>query len=184
MAASDALLSSIRESYGRLVYTHKTHEKEMEALVTASRRLKWAEPILIALAAGGAISVLLGTGFCFQLATTVLASPATAVTLYQLSFDPDHAIDEHRKCARQLWLIREQYVNLLADIAGGALDEPDPRQRRDNLLSQLHAVYRDAPATSRGAYLKAQSALKLHEEMTSEDAEIDRFLPSPLRKTT
>jgi len=30
--ASDTLLMSIRESFGRVVYTHKTHEKQIEIL--------------------------------------------------------------------------------------------------------------------------------------------------------
>jgi len=179
----EALRTSVREAFGRLVYTHKTHEKEIESLLATSALLRWAELGLIALAAGGAITVLLGSGFAFQLATAILATLATAVTLYQVSFDPDHAIDEHRKAARQMWLIREKYINLLADMTDSAITENEARQRRDELLRDLHAVYRDAPATSRKAYAKAQTALKLHEEMTFSDDEIDRFLPPPLRTT-
>jgi hypothetical protein len=178
-----ALITSIRESFGRLVYTHKTHEKEIELLEASASRLKWAELALIAFAAGGAISVLLGTGFYFQLATAIMATLATAVTLYQLSFDPDHAIGEHRKSARQLWLIRERYINLLADMADAAISENEARQRRDDLLQDLHAVYRDAPSTTKKAYTIAQGALKLHEEMTFSDDEIDKFLPPALRTT-
>ena len=176
-------MTSIRETFGRLVYTHKTHEKQVEMLITTSRGLRWAELLLIALAAGGAIGVLLGSGFPFQLATAILATLATAVTLYQLSFDPDRSIEDHRKSARRLWLIRERYINLLADIADGAIDEEEARHRRDNLLADLHAVYQDSPPTSRRAYAAAQTALKLHEEMTFSDGEIDQFLPASLRAT-
>ena len=88
--ASDTLLMSIRESFGRVVYTHKTHEKQIELLVRNLTLARWIEAILISLTAGGAITVLFGTGFWFQLITAILASVATAVTIYQLSFDPDH----------------------------------------------------------------------------------------------
>ncbi|MCJ7619473.1 MAG: SLATT domain-containing protein [Anaerolineae bacterium] len=178
----EALVSSVRESFGRLVYSHKTHEKEIEILVRTRTCLRWAEVILIALAAGGAFSVLFGTGFWLQVATAMLATCATAVTLYQLSFDPDHAIHEHRRCARQLWLIREEYVNLLADLADAAMPEATARKRRDELLRELHAVYRDAPYTSARAYAIAHSALKLREEMTFTEDEIDKFLPWPMRR--
>lgn len=178
-----ALITSIRESFGRLVYTHKTHEKEIELLESSASCLKWVELALIAIAAGGAIGVLLGTGFCFQLVTAITATLATAVTLYQLSFDPDHAIREHRNSARQLWLIRERYINLLADIADAAISENEARQRRDDLLHDLHAVYRDAPSTTKKAYAIARRALKLREEMTFSDDEIDKFLPPALRTT-
>ena len=138
--------------------------------------------ILISLAAGGAISVLLGGGFWFQLVTAILASLATAVTIYQLSFDPEHAIHEHRKCARRLWLIREQYVNLLADLADGAVGDDQVRERRDALVTDLEEIYLDAPDTSPEAYRAAQVALKVKEEMTFSDEEIDQFLPKSLRR--
>jgi hypothetical protein len=180
--ASETLLMSIRESFGRVVYTHKTHEKQIELLARNLTVARWTEAILISLTAGGAITVLFGTGFWFQLITAILASVATAVTIYQLSFDPDHVIQDHRKCARRLWLIREKYINLLADLTDGAIDEEEGRKRRDILLKELQEVYSDAPDTSPKAYSVARTALKIKEEMTFTDEEIDKFLPKPLRK--
>jgi hypothetical protein len=179
---SENLLMSIRESFGRVVYTHKTHEKQIELLVRSLTIARWMEAILISLTAGGAISVLFGTGFLYQLITAILASFATAVTIYQLSFNPDHEIRDHRKCARLLWLIREKYVNLLADLTDGVIDEEEGRKRRDLLLKELQEVYLEAPDTSPKAYSIAQTALKIKEEFTFSDEEIDEFLPKPLRK--
>lgn len=178
---SDALVASIRESFGRVVYTHKTHEKTIDILNRRSALLRWVQVVLIALAAGGAISVLLGTGFWFRLATAVLASVATVVTIYQMSFDPDRALHEHRKCAQQLWYIREQYINLLADLGDRVVDDAEARRRRDLLAVELKEIYHDAPVTSPQAYAAAQAALKVSEEMTFTDEEIDRFLPKPLK---
>lgn len=181
--ASETLLTSIRESFGRVVYTHKTHEKQIELLARNMTVARWTEAILISLTAGGAMVVLFGTGFWFQFITAMLASVATAVTIYRLSFDPGHVIRDHRKCARRLWLIREKYVNLLADLNDSTIDEQEGRRRRDMLLKELQEVYLDAPDTSPKAYLIAQKALKLKEEMTFSDEEIDEFLPKPLRKS-
>jgi hypothetical protein len=179
---SDTLLMSIRESFGRVVYTHKTHEKQIELLTRSLSIARWMEAILISLTAGGAITVLFGTGFWVQFITAILASAATTVTIYQLSFDPYHVIRDHRKCARHLWLIREKYINLLADLIDGAIDEEEGRGRRDGLLKELQQVYMDAPDTSAKAYSIAQVALKIKEEMTFSDEEIDKFLPKPLKK--
>ena len=179
---SDTLMTSIRESFGRVVYTHKTHEKQIELLARSLTIARWMEAILISLTAGGAISVLFGTGFWFKLITAILASGATAVTIYQLSFDPDHLIRDHRKCARRLWLIREKYINLLVDLTDGAIDEDEGRKHRDFLLKELQEVYLDAPDTSQKAYSFAQTALKINEELTFSDEEIDNFLPIPLKK--
>ena len=179
--ASETLLMSIRESFGRVVYTHKTYEKQIELLARNLSIARWTEAILISLTAGGAIAVLFGTGFWFQLITAILASFATAVTIYQLSFDPDHVMRDNRKCSRYLWTIREKYINLLADLTDGAIDDDEGRQRRDILLKELQEVYLDAPDTSPKAYSVAQTALKMNEEMTFSDEEIDKFLPKPLR---
>jgi len=40
----------------------------------------------------------------------------------------------------------------------------------------------EAPDTSSKAYSMAQGALKIKEEMSFTDDEIDQFLPKPLRK--
>jgi len=180
--ASDAFVMSVRESFGRVVYTHKTHEKQIELLTLNLTYARWAEAILISLTAGGAISVLFGTGFWFQLITAILASIATAVTIYQLSFNPDHLIRDHRKTARQLWIIREKYINLLADLTDEAINEEEGRNRRDMLINELKEIYLDAPDTTSKAYSIAQKALKIKEEMTFSDEEIDQFLPKALRK--
>ena len=180
---SEPLLTSIRESFGRVVYTHKTHEKQIELLSSSLTVVRWTQACLIALTAGGAIAVVFGTGYAFQLATAVLASLATGVTVYQLSFDPSRAIEDHRMCARRLWLIREKYVNLLVDLTDGTISADDGRKCRDSLLKEMQDIYLDAPDTSSRAYAIAQRALKISEEMTFSDEEIDRFLPKPLKRT-
>jgi len=45
--ASDTLLMSIRESFGRVVYTHKTHEKQIEILCFYEKTARWLEAVLI-----------------------------------------------------------------------------------------------------------------------------------------
>jgi len=42
-------------------------------------------------------------------------------------------------------------------------------------------IYKFAPITSTKAYSKAQKALKINEELTFSDKEIDQFLPEELK---
>ena len=88
---------------------------------------------------------------------------------------------KHRQAASQIWLIREKYLSLVTDlrIEGKPLEET--RKERDELLDELHAIYSAAPSTSSRAYKKAQNALKLDQEMTFTDEEIDALLPERLR---
>ena len=50
------------------------------------------------------------------------------------------------------------------------------------LQVKLSKTYKGSPRTFYAAYAKAQTALKQNEELTFSDAEIDAFLPVPLRK--
>ena len=74
--------------------------------------------------------------------------------------------------------MREQYINLLTDIKS---DRAGQRaERRDALINELKRIYAVAPDTSSSAYRRAQTALKISEDMTFSDDEIDRFLPNSL----
>jgi hypothetical protein len=58
------------------------------------------------------------------------------------------------------------------------------RAWRDEPQTQLHKIYKSAPRADDEAYGKAQTALKESEELTFLDAEIEVFLPAPLRRTS
>src|SRR5262245_58291140 len=102
-----ALMDSIRESFGRVVYTHKTHEKMADRLTTTAAIFKWAELILIALTASSTIKVLISPGRPYDIVSAILASLSLLVTIYQFRFNPDQLIQAHRAAAKKLWLIRE-----------------------------------------------------------------------------
>ncbi len=74
------------------------------------------------------------------------------------------------------------YLSLLIDIRDPQIAIADLRKRRDELQTQLHKIYRIAPHTDSSAYGKAQDALKNKEDLTFSDAEIDAFLPDPLKR--
>ncbi|MGY4566942.1 SLATT domain-containing protein [Bradyrhizobium sp. USDA 3256] len=97
--------------------------------------------------------------------------------------DPGEVAQKHREAASDIWNIREAYLSLLADIRDPSLSLAELRQRRDDLQAQLHKIYRIAPHTDGKAYGKAQDALKNKEDLTFTDAEIDAFLPAPLKRS-
>ncbi len=59
----------------------------------------------------------------------------------------------------------------------------DIQRKRDALVDELKDVYANSPSTSEAAYKKAHKALNLQEEMTFSVAEVDSFLPQPMRRT-
>lgn len=179
---AESLIMSLRIDLGRIIYTHKTHEKEIELLSKAASIQRWMELILVSLTAGGSISVLLGTGLLFQLATAIFATLATIVMLYKISFNPEFAIHEHHNYARKIWYMREKYINLLCDLYDHSLPFDNGRVERDRLLSELYEIYREAPNTGQKAFAITRKTLKILDEGKMSDKELDEILPQPLRK--
>jgi SMODS and SLOG-associating 2TM effector domain family 4 len=101
----------------------------------------------------------------------------------QWSPEEEQDAQKHREAASDIWNVREAYLSLLTDIRDQNFSLSDLRARRDELQNQLHAIYRAAPHTNGKAYGEAQDALKNKEDLTFTDAEIDAFLPGPLKRT-
>ena len=74
-------------------------------------------------------------------------------------------------------------MSLLADLKDGVAADADARAKRDEILVRLKALYSIAPQTTSKAYRTAQKALKVDEELTFSDKEIDVMMPKALRRT-
>ncbi|WFR72477.1 SLATT domain-containing protein [Prescottella defluvii] len=177
---SDGNLDVIRETFGRVVYTHKTHEKDREIAAQRSVRMKWINIALTALTFGGIVTVAAVDETAFVIASVVLATLTLAFTIFQLSFDPAQDAARHRAAAKSLLSVRDRYVNLIADAMAG-MPAADLRTRRDELQQELDDLYQHAPDTTWRAYDRARTALKDNEEFTFSADEIDLFLPEGLR---
>jgi len=181
-ATRDPIVAAVRESYGRVVYTHKTHEKAREIASRRADLVKLGNIVLTVLTTAS----LLSTVITNQRALLYVSSALSALTLlfvfFQLSFDPARESEQHRATAKELWYVREQYIHLLADLKTSP-DAPDLAKRRDEMTEELKKIYALAPNTSSKAYAAAQKALKVSEDMTFSDDEIDQFLPTPLHSS-
>lgn len=174
-------LQVIRESFGRVAYSHKTHEKDAEIESTKIPRIKWGNIILTTITSGGLLATIITDNKSLTIITAIFSALSLAFTIFQLSFNPSEEAEKHRAIAKELWFIREKYVNLMADLINNKLTDEVISKHRDTLTNELRLVYKFAPNTSSKAYKKAQDALKLNEELTFSDKEIDDFLPENLK---
>lgn len=178
------LLAQVRESFGRVVYSHKTQEKQADICFN---RHRWQQGVLVALTAissGTFLVSVLGVLADPQLAsltTSFIALLVTGTSLGAKTFKFSEEADAHRDIASRLWDARESYLSLIADLMSGAILDSEARARRDELQEATRAAYADAPRTSDKAFSKAQKGLKDNEEMTFTPDEIDLFLPEALR---
>lgn len=182
------LESQIRECYGRCAYTHKIHEKMAERLADHQWHAKWANILLSALIAGGAVTTVFRaeTGLLqyAEYATATLAILSLIYNAYQKDLDPGALAQRHRETASDIWNIRESYLSLIADTLNPTVSIDHLRSTRDDLQAKLHEIYRGAPFTDGKAYKKSQASLKDNEELMFSDKEIDDMLPTTLRRSS
>ena len=176
-------LQVIRESFSRVVYSHKTHEKDAEIASSNVIITKWVNIVLTALTSGTLISTIITNELILIYISAFLATLTLAFIIFQLNFNLEEKAEKHRQLAKELWYIREKYVNLMADIINGRLNDDAILKQRDELIEALKLIYKFAPTTSTKAYKKARESLKLNEELTFNDDEIDQFLPDELKLT-
>lgn len=176
------LEGQLRECFGRVVYTHKTHEKAADILLTRLSRIKIWQIVLSAVTTGGFIAAIFGAGNIAAIIGVVVSTILLVLNAYTKDYDLGELAQKHRQAGADLWIIREKYLSLITDLRMGERPIEELQKGRDELLKDLHSVYSGAPSTTYQAYKKAQEALQHLEDMTFSDAEIDAFLPKALKK--
>jgi hypothetical protein len=181
----EALESQIRECFGKVVYTTKTQEKSADETLNWFSKLQWTQIVLSALSTTGFIAVLFSGAQYSRIAALVAGVISVALVIlntYMQGKQLGQLSEKHKATAAALWDIRESYLSLLTDMKSKALTMEHAVARRDELQSRLAKIYESAPRASGSAYKEAQAGLQNREELTFSDEEIDKFLPSPLRK--
>lgn len=177
-------LAVVRELYGRLVWTHKTHEKDREIWSRRVRLTRWINVVLIGITSILAILGAISNNQIVLIITSIFGTASTAFVVYQLSFNPEKNESEHRMTAKRLLYLRDKYLILIQE----AMVERIPIEELQNKLESLHReasiIYEYAPDSSPEAYQAAGDALKTKEEITFTRGEIDMLLPEDLRLAT
>lgn len=174
-------LQVIRESFGRVTYSHKTHEKAAEIEEGKNRNVKRTNIALTTLTSGTLISTIITNQAILLYTSAVLSALMLGFIIFQLSFNPAEKAEKHRYVAKELWYIREKYTNLIADIINEQLSGDLITSKRNQLIEELKLIYKFSPETDLKSYEKARKALKINEEFTFSDDEIDQFLPDELK---
>lgn len=174
--------SQIREIYGGVIYTHKTHAKSADLLKRKSDYIKILEIILSAVTTTSILAISFGNGYIFQFIGAFCATATLGLALYSKDFNLLGIAESHKHTALSLLEARNNLFSLLVDIKIGNVAIEDVQHRRDELNSELVKIYKSAPKTTNKAYQIASKALKDKEEFTFTDEEIDKFLPENLKR--
>lgn len=179
------ILGQLREIYGRMAYTHKTHEVQADIFEAKSRRHRVVKFVLVAAGSGTFLASLVGVFLepkWASLATSFVALLVAGSSLADRTFRYGEETQQHRDTAARLWDIRESYLSLIVDLKALTVSVDEAVERRDALQKAAGAILRDAPRTGPKAYPIAQDRLKNREDLTFTRREIDLLLPEALRK--
>lgn len=172
------LESQLRECFGRVVYSHKTHEKCVEILLSRLSAIQFWQIVLSALTTGGFIASFFGAGKIGASIGALISVVLLALNLFTKNYNLGEVAQKHKEAANAAWFIREKYLSLLTDLRMGMKSLKELQEERDQLLEELNTVYKGSPSTNYNAYRKAQMALQRNEDMTFSDDEINAFLPN------
>lgn len=164
------------ETFGRVAYTHKTHEKQAELKETAARSIKVLNLAVIGLTATAALAAPLVQSTAAAWLAVLSALVALLFAAFQLSFDPAADATRQRLAAKSYLALRNDYRRLIADAQAGDLIPAAFRDRRDALARELDHLDRTAPQTSPRSYEMARAALQGTEELTFTDNEYRHLL--------
>ena len=117
------LEAQIRECFGRLVWTHTTHQKCIDLLEKKEKRIKKSQIVLNTISATGLISYIINNQSWIPPVSALLTTIALALDIYCLSYDIGKEKELHIDLVNKLWNIREKYFSLLTDIKIGKLNE-------------------------------------------------------------
>jgi hypothetical protein len=173
-------LQIIREEFGRVVYSHKTYEKDSELQEKSATCIKWFNLIILSLGSIGLGSNLFTDSKCALIIGSALTFLGLVLAIFQMSFNPEEKAYKYKQTAHQLWQVREKYICLIADIMNQKILEKEIKTKRDQMICDLDLIYKNALSTTNKAYKIAQKALKEDEEFTFSDDEINKFLPKDL----
>jgi len=158
-----ALEAQIRECFGRVVFSTKTHEKCADLCMSHLQWIKISQIVLTAITTGGLLTASLGNPTITYGATIMSAVVSTillVLSAYMKDVDPGQQAEKHKKTASELWDVRESYLSILSDLHDDHLNAPLARKKCDELQSKLAGIYAAAPRTTLKADGIAGNGLK------------------------
>ena len=182
LESKQVLEGQLRECFGRVVYSHKTHEKQADILIKWLSWIKLCQIVLSAVVTSSFVCRIFGLAEIGFIIGAIVSAFLLGLTLYIKDYNLGEDAQKHKQAANDIWLIREKYHSLITDLAIGAKPLEAIQQERDVLMEDLHVVYSNVPTTSPKAYREAQKALQQNEDMTFSAEEIDAFLTTELKR--
>lgn len=174
----------VRDSYGGVVWSYKIQEKQSDIYAEKFKRMETINIGAASLTSAGIIAIIFSDPLWLKLISAVISFASVYITAYFKSFDLQKLIASHKATANKLIAVRDQYKVLLTEIKLQSDTVENLLSRYMDLVKEVDSIYLDAPSTTDEAVDRASEALKVKNDNTFSEEEIDSFLPKSLRRGT
>ena len=172
----------IKQALGNVIFTQKTHEMAITRKSNYVTYIKWLNIILVGIVFFVLFLKIFNQDDKDYLYAGIFFTVIEALFLiFQLSFNPEREVLEHKNTANRLWLMREKHLNLLTDIKNEIFNFNQNAIKRDELTNELNEIYKNAPRTNSDDYEKASKALNGNQKPKADEDEMINFLPKNLQ---
>ena len=161
-------------------FPHLRHDKRINRLTKLNDEIKILQIVLSAITTSGFIATIFSEDKYTAICGAVFSLMLLILNTYTKNYNLIELSQEHKVASDLLWKIREEYVSLLTDFE--ILESNEIMKKRDELQERTSKVYSNSPRTDSKSYAAAQKSLKIEEEQTFSEQEIDIMLPNSIRR--
>ncbi|MGU9050426.1 SLATT domain-containing protein [Clostridium perfringens] len=172
----------MRQIFASVVWCHKIQEKQSDIYLFRNNVLDVSRIILSALTSSGIFAILFVDNFILKLITALISAVTLFINTYFKSYNLKLMHKQCKTTAIEFLELREDIVSTLCDIKIDKYTEEELREKRNKFIGRKMEIVKCSPEASNRAVKKAGDALKIKNDNTFTDEEIDSYLPVLARK--
>lgn len=165
-----------------VAWTHKIQEQQADIYFGIKNRFDILQIGVSVLSTSGIIAAVFREEMWIRIVGAIASGISLYVTAYCKKYDLGTLYREHKDVALEWLELREDFISILCDIKMERFSYEELLVKRDELLERKLELSKRTPDASNKAVNKASKCLKVRQDNTYTDEEINNWLPSEARK--
>lgn len=178
----EVIESEIRQIFATIVWNHKIHEKQCDINSFWYTLLEFFKIFSSTITTSGLLACFFVDDVKLKIATTIFSAICLFITSFYKTYNLKESKDSHKKSALEFLELKNETICILSDMKIKHIDIEEAICKRNQILSKYHSICKESLNTSDKAVKKASKALKLQQDNTFSNKEINSYLPIELRK--
>ena len=174
--------SEIRQIFASIVLNHKIHEKNCDIYSFWFNILEFCKLLSSVITTSGLLTCFFIDEVELKIVTTIFSAISLFINTFYKTYNLKESRDSHKASALEFLELKNETICVLSDIRLERIDLEEATNKRDEILTKYHDICKRSLNTCDRAVKKASKALKIQEDNTFSDKEINSYLPIELRK--